>query len=145
MNSRDRGMTLDDVEVGQHFVDATAGRWRDTTHSERKVVVIRKTKTRVVVAVVRDDGVVTPRELRLLVRDGYITDKVEGESYASVRLYTEDDSDLATMRAYSARAKLRFEARSAAESFFKDTTPENGQDAIAKIQAYLDSHNPEED
>lgn len=135
-----------DLKIGQRLIDATAGRWADAHHSEREVEVVRATKTRLVLALVTTAGDVTDREIRVVVRDGAVTSRIEGGGqYAAANLYTPDDEALAIMRAYSARLDTRIAAQRAAEHVSRDITPDKARAAIEKLQAYLASHDPDED
>jgi hypothetical protein len=130
-----------DIEVGTRFVDVRAARWSDSQHSERLVEVVRKTSTRLIVALVdREGNVDADRMFRIIVRNGDVTGKVEGAERFPMDLYTTDDERLEIMRASSRKATYRWEARQAAQDAFHDMTQANARKAVEALQAYLDAY-----
>lgn len=140
-------MQLDDLEIGQTLIAVQHGRWSNPTHTEEPWEVIKKTKTRLVITMLREvEGAMVRTQVheRVVVREGKVTSKLEGRSssYDGLALYTEDDERLAEVRAETARSQIFLRARSQAESAYKNLTKETAARAITALQAFLDA--PEE-
>lgn len=142
-SSRDGEIHVNDLEIGQRLIEAHPAVWADSHHRERPMQVLRTTKTRLILGVINDDGNLIPnREVRVILEDGYLTNKVEGQDrYRNpCDLYTEDDEVLPIMRAKTARSKLRNTARKAMERAGNNLTPETAQEAVTALQEYLDAN-----
>src|SRR6478752_721325 len=82
--------------------------------SEQEVTVSKITKTRLVL------GVAYASEFwpkRVILRDGEVTNRFEGNQNTYVRLFTPDDEDLADIREGGRIDKLKGEARGAVDHF----------------------------
>lgn len=140
-------MQIDDLEIGQTLIAVQHGRWSNPVHEERPWTVTKKTKTRLVVTMLREvEGALVPTTVhdRLIVREGKVTSRVEGRGdfHDGMALYTEDDERLAELRAQTARSRVFLLARNQAESAYKNLTKETAARAITALQAFLDA--PEE-
>lgn len=137
-------MMIDDVQVGQKLIAVEHGRWSNPIHQEGPWEVVKKTKTRLVLTMIRvveGAEVLTTVTNRVVVRDGKVTSRVEGRSefYGGMSLYTEDDAALAEVRATTARSRVHHLAEQAAETAHRRLTKENAEKAITALQAFVDS------
>lgn len=124
-----------DLTPGQEVVLYVPGHWSDTSGRIQIVKVEKVTKTRLVL----DNGV------RLVIREGMITGKVEGSTFYTPTILTTDDAKLIEYRARNDRLEKRYAALVAAERFQRDVNVETAKRLIADVQAWLDVADPEED
>lgn len=137
-------MKIDDLEVGQTLIAVQHGRWSNPIHTEQPWEVIKKTKTRLVITMLREvEGAMVRTQVheRIIVREGRVTSKVEGRSssHDGMALYTEDDERLAEVRTETARSQIFLAAQRAAENAHKRLSKETAAQAIKALQAFLDA------
>ena len=107
-------LRADSLNQGDQLVQIRTDTWSQRIIDETKFTVRKVTKTRVVL----DSHF--GREYRVLIRDGEVSNRFEGDKRTHVRLYTADDPELAKRRRAHEREVLKGNARSAAEAYTRD-------------------------
>lgn len=142
-SNRDRNLLLDKLEVGQTLIGVEHYGFSRTTHRMTPYRIIKKTKTRLVVVLLREvEGAPVPAniELRFIVRDGSVTDKIEGRGGRyGLDLHTEDDARLSEYSYGNRVTELRNDATKSVERARNYFTHESAKAAIVALQAWVDA------
>ena len=133
-----RDMKSADLEVGQELILAHTDNWGRPIEL-RKMVVMRKTKTRVVLAEARDPKL---PQYRLMVDsyDDTVTGRYEGQSQWNSRLdiYNTDDPEVEKLKRERVIGKHKSEAVEAARAFAGQRDVETARAAVNAMNAYIE-------
>lgn len=131
-NRFNRDMKTADLAVGQTLYSVHSSRWGDSISSIEKLTVQSILKTRLVLKREHTDDTI-----RYIVRDDYVTNKVEGVTSNYSDLYTVDDPELAELRNRHRLSRLLSKAKRQGEEFAKSPTIENADNARKALQAWM--------
>lgn len=126
------GMPVSDLSVGQQLVEVTHSA-RDRANVISNVwTVVGVTDTRLTLESRRGQGT----QCRVIVRDGYVSDKIVGATNRRIILYTMDSPDLDTFLATSRIMVSRGRAVNAVDAFRKSRGVVEAKAAIRALEAY---------
>lgn len=142
-SNRERNLLLDRLEIGQTLIGVEHYGFSRTTHKMTPYRITKKTKTRLVINLLREvEGALVPTdiELRFIARDGVVTTKVEGRGDRyGLDLHTEDDAKLSEYRHGNETTELRNAAVKSVERARNYFTRESAKAAIVALQAWVDA------